>query len=218
MKKQIALIATAVLTIAAFAVGNTLAFFTDKGEVNNVVTMGNVAITLTEPQFKDSTDGTYSVEFMPGDVITKDPTVTNTGSNDAYVRCKVSVENVSSSSSSSEEEDTGLNSYEQEQLLEALNIDKTQWVLSSDGYYYYQKILPKAAAGQTSEVQLFNTVKIPAEWGSSDFPIDNAHFKIVISAEAIQADNFTPTKDGSGNIVAWNYSNGSAVPVESSTS
>lgn len=211
MKKEIALIATAAITLATLAVGNTLAFFTDQGKVDNVVTMGNVKITLTEPEFKNTTNGTYSVEFMPGDVITKDPTVTNVGDNDAYVRCKVNIVNGSSDSSGAV-----LTQAEKDELLKNLNINADAWALSGDGYYYYQKILPKTASGQNTSTQLFNTVTIPLKWGSSDYPVDNLHFQIVICAEAVQADNFKPATDSSGKIVAWNYSNGSPVKMESS--
>ncbi len=212
MKKEIALIATAVITVAALAVGSTLAFFTDKGEVTNVVTTGNVAITLTEPQFDQSTKGSRSVEIMPGDIITKDPTVTNSGSNAAYVRCKVEIENGPSLSGQAS---AGLNSDEQKQLLQSLNIDNGSWVLSNDGYYYYQQILP-AASGQTSSVKLFDTVQIPSSWGSPAYPIDNAKFRIVISAEGIQAEYFKPAREN-GKIVGWNYSDGPPVSMESST-
>ena len=210
MKKEIALIATAALAVTIFAAGNTLAFLTDKGEVNNVVTMGNVAIELKEPQFESSTGGKYSVEFMPGDKITEDPTVKNVGLNDAYIRCKISVENVSALPWGG-----GLTSQEQDQLLQALNIDSNKWVRSSDGYYYYQQPLLKAASGQDPAV-LFDTVQIPTCWGSSSYPINNVQFHINISAEAIQADNFKPSVDHNGKIDGWNYSNGSAVQVESS--
>ena len=210
MKKEIALIATAALAVTILAAGNTLAFFTDQGEVNNVVTMGNVAIELKEPQFEGSTGGKCSVEFMPGDKITEDPTVKNVGLNDAYIRCKISVENVTPLPWSAR-----LTSQEQDQLLQALDIDSNKWVRSVDGYYYYQQILPKAVSGQNT-AELFNTVQIPTCWGSSSYPINNVQFHINISAEAIQADNFKPSVDHNRKIDGWNYSSGSAVQVESS--
>jgi predicted ribosomally synthesized peptide with SipW-like signal peptide len=210
MKKEIALIATAVVTLATLTVGNTLAFFTDQGKVDNVVTMGNVKITLTEPEFADATNSAYHVEFMPGDVIAKDPTITNIGDNDAYIRCKVTVEGGSS-------EEAGLNETEKKELLQNLNINADDWVLAGDGYYYYQHILPKASSGSSASTLLFNQVKIPLNWGSPDSQMNSKHFKVIISAEAIQADHFTPTKDDDNKIVAWNDTSGNAVQIESST-
>ncbi len=199
MKKKVAIIATAVIIVAALAVGGTLAFFTDKGTVQNVITMGDVRIKLTEPAFDEATDGALKMgSIMPGQIISKDPTITNTGSHDAYIRCKVTV--------------TGFPEKNVEkELISGLNIDKTKWAPAGDGYYYYQSVLPKKPAEGDSVVQLFDSVKIPEQWGDS---LANTEFKINITAEAIQADHFTPHKTNDV-IDGWNYSTGSAVEPES---
>ena len=49
MKKKITLVATSVLLVAALVIGGTLAYFTDTEEATNTFTVGNVDITLTEP-------------------------------------------------------------------------------------------------------------------------------------------------------------------------
>ncbi len=200
MKKQIALIATAAVTAAALAAGSTLAFFTDQGTVRNDVTMGNVEIALTEPAFDGLTSGTRRVEFLPGDIVAKDPTVTNVGESDAYVRCRVSV--VEGGASSGAE----LGEADRAALLK--KIDSGDWVRSEDGYYYYQKILPKAASasGAGSSAKLFDAVEIPKEWGGPSHPAGD--FRIVVAAEAIQADHFTPERDDKGRIVGWNDGKG----------
>lgn len=219
MKKGIVWIAVAVALAATLATGNTLAFFTDQGEVNNVVTMGNVKITLTEPNFDSETDGTYTLSNVsPGQVIEKDPTVTNVGDHDAYIRCKVTADvkdgflrKAASSDSSTPEQE----------LLGRLNINTDDWVLAPDGYYYYQKILPGKNAGVSSggpsHAVLFSQVTVPSgwDWDSSATEADRT-FSISVAAEAIQAEHFTPKKDDSGRITGWLYSNGSSVPVESS--
>jgi predicted ribosomally synthesized peptide with SipW-like signal peptide len=213
MKKKIAIIATAVLVVATIAIGSTLAFFTDKGEVNNVITTGNVKISLDEPMFKDSGANQDGEDiYMPNDVmpnqpIVKDPTITNEGSHDAYIRCKVTV--------SGDEKMTADHIAE---VIKGLNINSGDWVLS-DGYYYYQKPLPKIDEDSTKHsVQFFTTFTVPETW---DNTMADTRFKIAISAEAIQADYFTPTKDADGKYIGWNYSaaaGGSSVPVLAASS
>jgi predicted ribosomally synthesized peptide with SipW-like signal peptide len=202
MKKRIAIIATAVLIVATLVVGSTMAFFTDKGEVNNVITIGKVNITLTEPTFAKNTGSTYQVDNVtPGMYIVKDPTITNVGDHDAYIRCKISVSG-------------NLNETQQQQLIDAIKFNP-DWSLSN-GYYYYQKVLEKKPISGESQTMLFDSVTIPHAW---DNDIAGKEFSIHITAEAIQKDNFEPTRDSNNKITAWQYkNNGGNVPVESALS
>lgn len=87
MKKKslISMLATLSL-VGVIMVGATLAYLTDKtDDVVNTFTIGKVDIDLTEPNWKPE-DG---LDLEPGAEIAKDPTVTNTGKNDAYVAVKV---------------------------------------------------------------------------------------------------------------------------------
>jgi predicted ribosomally synthesized peptide with SipW-like signal peptide len=194
MKKRIAMIATAVILAATLIIGGTLAFFTDKGAVQNVITMGDVRITLTEPSFAKSTGGTFKLNsIMPGQKITKDPTVTNTGSHDAYIRCKLTID--------------GLNTDQSAQLVSGLNIGEN-WAKSGDYYYFQSKLIT------AKDVKFFDTVTIPEQWNGT---VANKEFTINISAEAIQADNFTPHMTGN-MIDGWKYSNSSDVAAQSAPS
>jgi predicted ribosomally synthesized peptide with SipW-like signal peptide len=207
MKKKVSIIITATALVALIVVGSTLAFFTSQGAVKNTITTGDVKITLTEPKFKDSGtqdgDVIYMHDITPGQSIVKDPTITNTGSHDAYIRCKLDI--------------TGLDFDKNEvnatvrmkDLLKNINIDSTDWIFA-DGYYYYQSKLKT-----DTDAKFFDSVKIPEEW---DNAFASQSFSINVTAEAIQADNFTPHTTTSGQIDGWNYSNGSAVPIESSSS
>lgn len=84
-KKNLILTLTAVMLAFAIGVGGTIAYFTDTTESKvNEFTVGNVDITLTEPEWKG--DAT----LMPGVSFEKDPTITVTEkSMDAYVFLKV---------------------------------------------------------------------------------------------------------------------------------
>lgn len=87
MKKKI-LAAGMVTALAATAVvGGTLAYFTDTDAQTNVFTVGDVKIDLWE----DFGDNTGSEELIPGKKIEKEIYVTNTGSEDAYVRVHYAV-------------------------------------------------------------------------------------------------------------------------------
>ena len=77
-KKLVSLCLVLALAITA-AIGGTMAYFTDTDAEVNTFTTGNVEIDLTEDFVQDS-------ELYPGVDVNKDVFVTNTGSEDAYVR------------------------------------------------------------------------------------------------------------------------------------
>lgn len=96
MKKKITLVVTCIVLVAAMVIGGTLAYFTDTKTANNTFTMGNVKIALDETNVKDPegdrvTSNEYDV--YPGQTVTKDPIVHNTGKNGAYIRATVNVYN-----------------------------------------------------------------------------------------------------------------------------
>lgn len=95
MKKYKTIIAV-VIMVLVFIVGGAVAFFTDTDTKTNVFTVGNVDITLTEPNWDDTDTNSDGVPdaaegLMPGDSVNKDPLITNTGSSDAYVFTKVEI-------------------------------------------------------------------------------------------------------------------------------
>ena len=99
MKKKLMAIALAVCVVAVLAAGASLAYFTDKTETaDNVFTMGNVKIALDETDLTKDDDsrtpaGNTYENLYPGMEMVKDPTVHNTGRNDAWVRVIVRVAN-----------------------------------------------------------------------------------------------------------------------------
>lgn len=96
MKKKLTLVVTCIVLVAAMVIGGTLAYFTDSKTATNTFTMGNVNIKLDETDIKNPegdrvTSNAYDV--YPGEVVTKDPIVHNTGKNGAYIRATVNVYN-----------------------------------------------------------------------------------------------------------------------------
>ena len=167
-KKSLITMLVALCLVGAVGVGATLAYFTDKTDVSNKVTMGHVDIELFETQNGDETaEGLVFENIVPGDTLKKDPTVRVAGNSEAcFVRVKVEID--------------GFQFSDEDVAALLADIDEDAWTLS-DGYYYYNEAL---TAGQ--EATLFDEVKIPAKWGNA---YADATFEIKVYAEAIQADN-----------------------------
>src|SRR5699024_8679680 len=66
------------------------AYFTDTAEKTNTVTVGDVTTDLEEPKWDETPDDEKN-DITPNQEIPKDPKVTNTGTNDAYVFIEVQV-------------------------------------------------------------------------------------------------------------------------------
>lgn len=185
-KKLKTLVASLAL-VGAIAVGATLAYFTDSQEAVNTITMGHVDIDLEEPNFPEDKE---IDDVTPNQEITKDPTIiVKADSEDMYLRAKIELEGFNNV----DDADT-----HKEQLLDNINI-QPGWMLADDGYYYFQYVVGKTNVDQ--KIVFFDKVTIPAEWGNE---VADLTFKINVTAEAIQADNFTPETDDNGNIVGWN--------------
>lgn len=207
-KKKLIIMLSTIGAIAAIGVGATLAYFTANDSATNVVTMGNVSITLTENEVTKGSDGhTYEQtnaitedglefsEIMPGDTIPKNPTITLADtSNDAYVRINMDIQFSGTITADVREK-------LQTSLLASLNneilAEGSRWYYNStDGYYYYN--VPLTQNNKTAV--LFTTVNLPSDWGNE---AANAQFNIVLNAQAVQSDNFNPTTNDNGMVTDW---------------
>ena len=169
-KKIVSLCLAAVLVVMAVA-GATVAYFTDTDSKDNTFTVGNVDITLTEPNW--NTNGQESDDVYPGEPLAKDPTVTNDGANPCFVRIKV--ENLDQFG------DKGDITYRTDYQTGALGTD---WVLHTDGYFYYTKVL---AVGETTDA-LFDQIVMPTGLTGGETAKD-----IVVTAQAVQAQGAKPS-------------------------
>lgn len=163
-KKKIFSIALAASLAAVAVVGSSLAYFTDKDEKANTLTIGNVDITLTEPGW-DATGKEEAKEMYPGEAVAKDPTVTNNGKNPAFVRVKVEwPENVDLS-------------YRTDYVDNKLG---DNWVGGKDGYFYYNKVL---GLNETTDA-LFDQIVLGTDTMNGDATTE---YDVVVYAEAVQA-------------------------------
>lgn len=91
-------------------VGTTIAFFSDRKQVTNTFTSGNVKIVLSESAVKDDGSGNLIADIEkprifgtadsatndygiihPGQIIYKDPTITNSGNTEEWIAAKVTL-------------------------------------------------------------------------------------------------------------------------------
>lgn len=167
MKKKLLATCLIIALAATAVIGGTLAYFTDTDTADNVFTVGNVSIDLTEPNWEG--EGSEDApEAYPGEALKKDPTVTNDGKNPAFVRIKVEGWDCLGEGN----EITFRTDYVAGKL-------GTDWV-EYNGYYYYTKVLE---IGATTDA-LFDQIVIPTTVtnGSADI-----NYKLTVTAEAVQA-------------------------------
>ena len=176
-KKKILTLAMCVAMAAIMAVG-TLAYFTDTDSADNVFTVGNVEIELTEPNWvagDEEADDVY-----PGEALPKDPTVTNIGKNPCFIRVKV--ENL----------DQFVAKYGENAMITYETGFKTgvlgeNWVDGEDGYFYYTKVVTYEGDDYNTDLAvkttaLFEQIRMPVELKG-----DEETKAIKVSAEAVQA-------------------------------
>ena len=87
MKRKL-IIALALCLALALGIGGTMAYLTaTTGPVVNTFTIGNVGLELTEPA---GVAANYQFKIVPGETVTKDPTVTvTTGSEPCWLFVKI---------------------------------------------------------------------------------------------------------------------------------
>lgn len=166
-KKKIVSLALAASLAAVAVVGSSLAYFTDKDTADNVFTVGNVSIDLTEPNWAG--EGLKDApEAYPGEALKKDPTVTNDGKNPAFVRIKVEGWNCLG--------ENNMITYRTDYVADQLGTD---WSKGEDGYFYYTKVLE---SGKSTDA-LFDQIVIPTTV-TNGF---DGSYDLVVTAEAVQA-------------------------------
>lgn len=173
-KKKILVLAVSVCLVAILAIGGTLAYFTDTDAKTNTFTVGNVDITLTEPNWEGS-GSEDAPEVYPGEPLAKDPTVTNVGANPCFVRIKVTGLDCLGNA--------GMITYRTDYVANKLG---DNWVDGGDGYFYYNKVLE---AGKTTDA-LFDQIVIPTGLENGDA---ETAFNVVVTAEAVQAQGAQPS-------------------------
>lgn len=178
MNKKVKVVFLIISLIAIIGIMGIFAYFTDYVIVKNKVKMGIVDIVLS--QYTMDLNGN-KVKFSggqnitPGEILNCITDITCVkGSEECYIRARADIKDKNDAMIS------------QDILsLNILNIDKTKWYYcKQDGYYYYRTEL-----SPEEKVVFFTEIRFPSN-------IDNSwsleEIKLNITAEAIQARNFTP--------------------------
>lgn len=178
MKKNTVKIMTLAGILCLASVGGVSAYLTDYEKVSNEFTVGKVDIELKEPEWKPE----ENKKIEPSKVIHKDPQITNTGTNDAFVYMEVSIPMANVEAAAENGERLGkkvqeLFYFEAKDSWMQLSVQNTE---SRRTYTYaYTKILKPQ---ETSE-SLFDTVKF---LNLIEGQLDGQTFEIPVRAYAIQ--------------------------------
>lgn len=175
MKKKILALCLIVALAVTAVTGATLAYFTDNDEAENVFTVGNVDIDLTEPKW-DEEGEKEAEDAYPGEALAKDPTVENIGKNPCFVRIHI----------------TGLDQFTEQFGADAMIKVRTDYVdgklgenwVEYNGFYYYTKVLP---VGETTDA-LFDQIVIPTQVTNNAETVS-----INVVAQAVQAQGAKPS-------------------------
>ena len=152
MKKKMLSLALMTIFISLMALGSA-AYFTVEGRATNVITTGEVVLTLdehlAEGDWTEVKEGDVTVAYhfndlvMPGVTVDKNPTVTNSGTQPFWLRAQVviSVESADGQPMSTE-------------YVQLLAQDETVWTARAedDGWDYYN-ILPESSEEQKAIFQ-----------------------------------------------------------------
>ena len=190
MKKKIIAVCLIVALAATAVIGGTLAYFTDTEEAENVFTVGNVDIELTEPGW-EATGKEEANTIYAGEPLAKDPTVENVGNNPCFVRIKVE----------------GLDQFGTKGMIqyrdEHYQVGKLNdgWV-EYNGYFYWSK--PLVVKGTETESwndglvsktnPVFTSIVMP-----TGLTGDETAQPILVTAQAVQAQGAAPSWSNSVN-------------------
>ena len=188
MNRKNLLIGSALVLAALLVVGGTMAWFTAAADpVTNKFTAGTVEIELHDVGGYDSEqnevafpdDGIPNVN--PGDEYLKTVYVENTGSKAVYVRVKLTPA-WTKGTGSLPLQVGGVD-------MATFPIVGTDWVLHTDGWYYYTEPLAGAVVDVANAVttHLIEKVKFAGAAMTNDY--QGATFTLKVEAEAVQASH-----------------------------
>ncbi len=206
-KKKVLVLALAVCLFAVVSMG-TLAWFNDSASITNTFKVAT-SETDTDPTFSvevfetdpttnsETTTGVTYYDVLPGDSISKNPTVRNTGDYSQWIRVTVTLKEAAAwKAGGGSLKFTDLFTGSTYGLAENAGSTNETWLLVANNatvsqaddtatWYIY---LNEALTAGTSKV-LFTNVSVPGSFDMSDMAALSDDFEITVSADALQADN-----------------------------
>ncbi len=195
MNKKKVMIAAIVLGLV-LSIGGILAFFTDQETATNVFTIGNVDITLTEPNWVTTDSDSDNVPDaaqgrMPGQTVAKDPTITNVGDNNAYVFMEV--ESPCTEDSPAKEIFTFTANSGWYLMTSSPACDTTSHTITR--LYAYGTSSAMTSVAKNGTATLFNNVTVNDQLTGATAEGLSGNKNIVVNAYAIQADGLGLASD-----------------------
>jgi len=202
-KRNIATVAACAM-LGCVAVGGTLAYLTDATETDtiNTYTVGKVEIDLTETKWPDDPNvtGDEVVNLVSNATVAKNPTVENTGNNDAIVFVSVEIPKQEFAKVDADGKVHTKASHEvaifktEEEYAEA-NTPSSDWCIvkkdetNDDCTIYVLGYKGVLAVGETTNSAAFEYIQI------ANSNNDLAGNDIIVNAYAIQANNIVSTSE-----------------------
>ena len=213
MKKKILGVALVVCILVLSIASVTMAYFTDEKAMTNTFIVGNVEIKLDENVVEQATNGNFVAKgtdrtengfditssLFPMQNISKDPTITNTGSEDAFFGAVITIKNGAEADANADvasmlkiaDNENGVND-------KAVKISDFLVNLVSNGATVtYEKangdltitIVFNDAKETDDSVTLFTNVQIASAWNNTEMA-NLADLEIVVNAYAVQTAGF----------------------------
>lgn len=222
-KKKVFVVALVVCLLATISMG-TLAWFSAQDSVENKFYVADsdddtaneifsVDVKETTPDGSGDDDGYEYTDILPGDTLTKEPHVINTGYYDQYVRVTVTI-----SDAQAWVDALGAN-FDVTSVFEGF--DATMWThvwnnmngattVPQDIVYvlYYNGILDGSdtendtTSGTISDITVFTGINIPTALDQADVAAFGGNFTIDVKAEAVQTENVVPAGTAAAD-AAW---------------
>ena len=182
LKSRLTVIALVAIVLTLLTQG-TLAYYTTIGTATNVITSGDLELTIREMTDQGTEFPAEGVYVIPGDVVSKVVTVENTCNHPFYLRVKLVY---------------GIDSKElPDEDCFKLDINSENWILK-DGWYYYNGILQPGE--ETPEV--FSHVEIVGS--KVDTGYIGKTLSLTVKAQAVQSENNPPaTDDDVTSVAGW---------------
>ena len=218
-KKKVFVAAIALCLIAILSMG-TLAWFNATDDVTNtfkVTTDENnadpefsVKVSETDPDGNETEDGVTYYDVVPGDVISKDPKVTNTGDYTQWIRVAVTMTKANYwKDFGGSLAFTDIFAGSTYGLLADVGNPDKKWLLVEDAVtpdangnaVWYLYLNREFLAG--SDELVFTTVKIDEDFTFDEVTSLGGEFNVTVKAEAVQRDNTGDNAVEAFNTVGW---------------
>ena len=216
MKKKIVIVALVVCIFAMSIASATLAYFTDEKSITNTFTVGNVEIKLDENAVEQAANGNYVAKgtdrtetgfdvptsLFPMQNISKDPTITVTGSENAYIGAVITIKNGADKANGADVSKMLTFTGDDPATVDAkaVNVDAflVGLINANTATVTYKKVgtdvkvyvVVTEAQAKDAKVVLFNSVQIDADWNNAEMA-NLSDLEIVVDAYAVQTAGMT---------------------------